>query len=105
MSVDVEVAIPLPTDLPGNDQIRIRTLPGGLMACTVHPGDDLFLGQAYLAPYRWMKDNGYRLTGSPPQAYLHHTGKLDPSYYLTETPIPADHKAKCNVSSNSHLPA
>src|SRR5437879_6303943 len=28
MSIDVEVAMPLPTALPGNEQIRIRRLPG-----------------------------------------------------------------------------
>jgi len=54
MSIDVEVAMPLPTALPGNEQVSIRTLPSGLMACTVHTGDDLSLGRAYLALHRWM---------------------------------------------------
>jgi len=90
MSIDVEAAIPLPTFLPGNEQISIRTLPGGLMACTVHTGDDLFLGQAYVALYRWMKDNGYRLTGSPRQVYLQHAEHMDPSYYVTEMQFPVE---------------
>ena len=52
LSIDAEAAIPLPTALPGNEQITIRTLPGGLIASTIHTGDDLFLGQAYVALYR-----------------------------------------------------
>jgi len=90
MSIDVEVAIPLPTSLPGNDRISIRTLPGGLMACTVHTGDDLFLGQAYVALYRWMKDNGYRLIGSPRLVHLQHAEHMDPSHYVTEMQFPVE---------------
>src|SRR5258707_9989979 len=84
MSIDVEVAIPLPTSLPGNERISIRTLPGGLMACTVHTGEDLFLGRAYVALYRWMTDNGYRLIGPPRQVHLRRAEGRDPSQYVTE---------------------
>ena len=90
MSVDVEVAIPVPNALPGNEQIRIRTLPSGFMACTVHTGDDLSLGQAYVALHRWMKDNGYRLTGTPRQVHLHCGEHLNPSQYVTEVQFPVE---------------
>ncbi len=92
MSIDVEVAIPLPTALPGNEQIRIRTLPGGLMACTVHTGEDLFLGRAYVALYRWMTDNGYRLIGPPRQVHLRRAEGMDPSQYVTEMQFPVAKK-------------
>jgi len=88
MSIDVEVAIPLPTALPGNEQIRIRSLPSGFMACTVHTGDDLSLGQAYVALHRWMKDNGYRLTGTPRQVHLQRGEYMNPSDYVTEVQFP-----------------
>jgi DNA-binding transcriptional MerR regulator len=90
MSVDVEVAMPLPTALPGNEQIRIRTLPGRLMACTVHTGNDLSLGRAYVALYRWMKDNGYRLNSAPRQIHLQHAEYMDPSQYVTEVQFPVE---------------
>src|SRR5258707_3173365 len=92
MSIDVEVAIPLPTALPGNEQIRIRTLPGGLMACTVHTGEDLFLGRAYVALYRWMTDNGYQLIGPPRQVHLQRGDDMDPSQYVTEMQFPVAKK-------------
>jgi DNA-binding transcriptional MerR regulator len=90
MSIDVEVAMPLPTALPGNEQIRIRTLPGGLMACTVHTGEDLFLGRAYVALHRWMTDNGYRFIGPPRQVHLQHAEDMDPSQYVTEVQFPVE---------------
>lgn len=90
MSIDMEVAMPLPTALPGNEQIRIRTLPGGLMAHTVHTGDDLSLGRAYLALYRWMEDNGYRLTGSLRLVHLQRAEDMDPSHYVTEVQFPVE---------------
>lgn len=88
MSIDVEVAMPLPTALAGNEQISIRTLPGGLMACTVHTGDDLSLGRAYVALYRWMEDNGYSFAGLPRQVHLQRAEHMDPSYYVTEVQFP-----------------
>ncbi len=88
--IDVEAAIPLPTALPGNEQISIRTLPGGLMACTIHTGDDLFLGQAYAALYRWMKDNGYQVIGPPRQVHLRRGEHLDPNQYVTEVQFPVE---------------
>jgi DNA-binding transcriptional MerR regulator len=88
MSIDVEIAIPLPTSMPGNEQIQIRTLPGGFMASTVHTGDDLSIGQAFVALYRWMKNNGYQLTGPPRHLHLQRADYLDPNHYVTEVQFP-----------------
>jgi DNA-binding transcriptional MerR regulator len=93
LSIDAEAAIPLPTALPGNEQIAIRTLPGGWIASTIHTGDDLFLGQAYVALYRWMKDNGYQPTGSPRQLRLRHGEHMEPNQYVTEVQFPIEKQA------------
>jgi len=86
--IDLETAIPLSTPLSGNEQITIRTLSGGLMACTIHTGVDLFLGQAYAALYRWMKDNDYQITGPAHQIRLKYGKQMDPTQYLTEVQFP-----------------
>jgi DNA-binding transcriptional MerR regulator len=88
--IDVEAAIPLPTPLAGNEQITIQTLPGRLMAYTIHTGYDLFLGQAYAALYRWMKDSGYRVIGPPRQVRLRHGEHMDPNQYITEVQFPVE---------------
>jgi DNA-binding transcriptional MerR regulator len=69
---DVEVALPLDGPLPSNEQVSIRTLPGGLMASTVYTGTGLAIGQAYAALYRWSETNGYRLTAPPRLIDLQH---------------------------------
>ena len=88
ISIDVEVAIPLPTALPGNEQIHIRTLSGGLMACIVHTGSDLFLGRAYLTLHRWMQDNGYHFINAPRHVHLRRGADMDPNHYVTEVQFP-----------------
>jgi len=86
--IDLETAIPLSTPLSGNEHITIRTLSGGLMACTIHAGVDLFLGQAYAALYHWMKDNNYQITGPAHQIRLKYGKQMDPTQYLTEVQFP-----------------
>ena len=94
VSIDVEVAIPLLATLPGNEQIHIRTLPGGLVACTVHTGPDLFLGRAYLTLYRWMNDNGYHFTGPPRHVYLQRAEDMDQNHNVTEVQFPVGKSAE-----------
>jgi effector-binding domain-containing protein len=91
--IDMETAIPLPTALPGNEQINIRTLPGGLVASTIHTGYDLALGQAYVALYRWIKDNGYQVIGPARQVRLRHGEYVEPTQYVTEVQFPIEKQA------------
>ena len=88
MYADVELAIPLHVSLPGNELVSVRTLPGGLMACTVHTGDEHFLGQAYVTLHRWLEDNGYRLIGPPRQVHLQRAEHMDPRHSVTEIQFP-----------------
>ncbi|MEO6889110.1 MAG: GyrI-like domain-containing protein [Ktedonobacteraceae bacterium] len=90
LAIDVETAVPLSTELPGNEQISTRTLPGGLMACTVYIGADLVIGQAYAALHRWVKDNGYQIIGPPRQVHLQRAELLDPDQYVTEVQFPIE---------------
>ncbi len=81
---DVEVAIPLDGPLPSNEQVNIRTLPGGLMACTVHTGTGLAIGQAYAALHRWCESNGYRLTAPPRLIDLQRAENMEPGQHVVE---------------------
>jgi DNA-binding transcriptional MerR regulator len=86
--IDAEAAIPLPIALPGNSQINSRTLPGGLMASTIHTGDDLFTGRAYAALHLWMKENTYKFVGPPRLLYLQRDEHMHPDQYVTEIQFP-----------------
>src|SRR5450755_126859 len=83
MAIDVEAAVPLSTTLSGNEQITIRTLLGGLMACTVHIGNDLSLGRAHAALHRWIKDSAHQIIGPPRLVQLQRAGQ-----YITEVQFP-----------------
>ena len=82
--IDRETVIPLLAPLPGNEQITVQSLSGGLMACTVHTGPDLFLGQAYAALYHWMKENEYQIIGLPRLVCL----RREKAQYVTEVQFP-----------------
>ena len=86
--IDAEAAIPLLTELPGNTQINSRTLPGGLMASTIHTGNDLSMGQAYAALHRWMKENTYTFVGPPRLLHLQRDEHMHPDQYVTEVLFP-----------------
>jgi effector-binding domain-containing protein len=90
ISIDAETAVPLQAMLPGNEQVTIRTLPGGLMACTVHTGNALSLGQAYVALHRWLQENGYRPVGPIRQVRLQRGEELNPNQYVTELQFPVE---------------
>jgi effector-binding domain-containing protein len=90
MYADVELAVPLRAPLPGNDLVSVRTLPGGLMASTVHTGDALSLGRAYLALHRWMEENGYRFSGAPREVYLQRGEYRGPASAVTELLFPIE---------------
>jgi DNA-binding transcriptional MerR regulator len=94
MAIDLETAIPLPTTVPGNDQISTRTLPGGLMASTIHIGDDLSIGLAHAAMHRWMKDNEYHLIDTPRLVRLQRSVQMDPGHYVIEVQFPVKLQAK-----------
>lgn len=91
--IDAEVAMPLPTLIQGNEQISVHTLPGGLMASTIHSGADLFLGQAYAALYSWIKDNRYRVIAVPRQLRLRYGEHVDANQYVTEVQFPVEKQA------------
>jgi DNA-binding transcriptional MerR regulator len=99
MAIDVETVVPLPVNVPGNEQITIRTLPGGLMACTVHIGDDLIIGLAYAALYCWMNENGYQIVDPPRLLRLQRSEHMNPGQYVTEVQIPVKLQAITSTHS------
>lgn len=91
--VDVEILTPVSTPLPESDRVKVRELPGGLMACVVHQGAYDTLGEAYIQMLAWVQAHGYRIVGPNRDVYLRcpdndYTDSLTSGYkdYLAETP-------------------
>ena len=90
--VDVEAAVPISKELPGDDSVQVRELPAvEEMACIVHKGSYDTMGEAYNQIMTWIEANGYRVRGPNREVYLKGPGLLTkPSKYVTELQIPVE---------------
>ncbi|MEW6716339.1 MAG: MerR family transcriptional regulator [Chloroflexota bacterium] len=68
--VDIETATPVMPPLPTTERVKVRELPGGEMACTVHQGSYETIGEAYSALITWIEVNGYQIVGPGREVYL-----------------------------------
>jgi DNA-binding transcriptional MerR regulator len=88
MSIDLEVAVPIPETLQGAGQIRVRGLPAELVAYTIHTGNEVTLGRAYMVLHRWIDANGYRIVDTVRQIHLVRPSRGDPGQGITEIQFP-----------------
>lgn len=77
--MQVEVAVPLSSPLPGSGRVSVAELPAApLMACLVHMGPDEALDQAYGALLRWIAARRYRVAGPTRELYLRFAPEAPP---------------------------
>ena len=67
---DLEVCEPIDGDLSESTRVKVRTLPAVSLACTMHNGPFVTIGEAYNAIGKWINDNGYRIVGPCREVYL-----------------------------------
>jgi DNA-binding transcriptional MerR regulator len=103
---DVEVCEPIDAELgestlaPGasaGESIKVQLLPAvDSLACTIHHGPFVTIGEAYNAIGQWITDNGYRITGPCREFYLKpskNNSQTDPNT-VTEIQFPVEKIAK-----------
>jgi effector-binding domain-containing protein len=69
-AMDVEAGFPVRGAVTPEARVEPATLPGGLMARTLHVGDYANVGAAYEAVQTWLIENGYVGGGEPWESYL-----------------------------------
>jgi len=88
---DIEVCQPIEGDVRGTDRVSVRELTGaGKMACVVHHGPFVTIGEAYEALIKWTSENNYRIIGPARDVYLRSAeggNQKDPDT-LTEIQFP-----------------
>jgi effector-binding domain-containing protein len=90
-SFEVELAEQLDEAVPGNEQIKIYTLPEiELAASVVHGGDLAVAYQAYQALGSWVEAHGYKACGPTRQIHHKFNPRHDPSTYVTEFQLPVE---------------
>ncbi len=71
VEIDCEVCVPLKYAIPESESIRVRKTPKQFkVACVVHVGNYLNIGQAYNALLNWIDVNGYQMKGPIREIYL-----------------------------------
>lgn len=94
---DVEVCEQIAVDLSESKRIKVKTLPAiDSLACTIHNGPFVTIGEAYNALGKWITDNGYRIMGPCREVYLRpneNGSQTDPNT-VTEIQFPVEKVAK-----------
>jgi effector-binding domain-containing protein len=89
--VDIEVAVPLRSDVPPSGRVKISRLPACEAACTIHKGPFDNVGEAYRALMAWIETNKYQVAGPAREVYFQGPGPgIDPASYVTEVQIPVE---------------
>lgn len=89
---DVEVCEPIDGDLTETERVKVHSLPVTTMACTVHNGPFVTIGESYNAIGKWMDANGYRIVGPCREVYLNpakNASQTDPNT-VTELQFPVE---------------
>jgi DNA-binding transcriptional MerR regulator/effector-binding domain-containing protein len=75
---DVECCLPIANDVPGGEGVEVRRLPDvDTMACVVHQGPFVTIGDAYGALDRWVNDNGYVAAGPMREVGIRDAERVD----------------------------
>ena len=91
---DIEVCEPIVEDARAAGRMQVYSLPAvEKMACTVHSGPFVTIGEAYDAILKWVDSNGYRVVGPCREVYLQPPRKAgdqnDPAT-VTEIQFPVE---------------
>ena len=90
---DVEVCEPINAELGESKHVKVKTLPAiENLACTIHNGPFVTIGEAYNAIGKWITDSGYRIVGPCREIYLHtneNGSQTDPDT-VTEIQFPVE---------------
>jgi|WetSurSiteA1Bulk_404760.scaffolds.fasta_scaffold73802_1 DNA-binding transcriptional MerR regulator len=88
---DIEVCEPVTADVKEAGRVKVYELPAvETMACTVHHGPFVTIGESYNALGQWIDENSYRIVGPAREVYLRpsENGSQTDSETVTEIQFP-----------------
>ncbi len=86
----IEVVAPIATKIEETDEIKCYTIPGGKMAKTIHKGPYQDCGPTYEKLYKWLEEQGKRITGPVRESYLNDPRQVGEEEALTEIYAPIE---------------
>jgi len=89
---DLEVCETITDTLTESRRVKVHALPAATLACTIHHGPFVTIGEAYNALGKWIETNGYRIVGPCREVYLEiakNGSQTDPDT-VTEIQFPVE---------------
>ncbi len=87
---DIEMCIPIATELDLADDVACRVVPGTTVASVIHTGPYDEIAPAYHVLTSWMSDHGHSPAGPPRERYLDDPTQVAPAELRTEVQWPID---------------
>ena len=85
---DIEICVPIDSEISGESDVYGRELEGGTMATTVHSGRYEEIAPAYHTLTGWISEHGYEIAGPPREIYLNDPQTTSPGDLLTRVEFP-----------------
>jgi effector-binding domain-containing protein len=83
--IDLEVGTPIAEPIEPSGRVVAATIPGGLVAATMHRGRYEDVGPAYRALGKWVQEHGHETAGPPREVYIVGPDQVrDPGALRTE---------------------
>ncbi len=94
--IDVEICEAVIEPCRESEQVKFKTVKEVTQAaCLMHTGPYATLRESYNRLFSWIGENGFRVTDSPRESYIHGIwDREDPQQWLTELQIPV---TKCST--------
>ncbi len=90
---EIELCVPVASEIAGSGEVYSRELEGGAMASTVHHGPYEQIAPAYHTLTGWISEHGHEITGPPRETYLNDPQTTEPEHLLTRVDFPIDGEA------------
>jgi effector-binding domain-containing protein len=85
---EVEMCVPVATEVTSTSGVYTRTLEGGTVATTIHHGPYQEIRAAYGAIVPWISERGHQSVGPPREIYLNDPQEVAPEELLTRVEFP-----------------
>jgi len=89
-TADLEVALPLPSEVEGTGEITCYRIEGGKMAMVTHKGPHRECGMAFVKLHEWLEENGKTVTGPMREVYLNDPAEVSKEEIITEIYAPIE---------------
>jgi len=87
---EIELCVPVGSELTDPSEVYNRELEGGTMATTIHHGPYEQIAPAYHTLTGWISEHGHKIVGPPRETYLNDPQTTAPEHLITRVDFPIE---------------